>query len=189
MSQSTNRLIISLSGLVFLLSSLYFYTTFISPQFVEIQELRSKQVALVNRFNEYEEAINNQDNRINEFKRSEKLQASLTQILPTAPNVPILLNQLYGLAELNNILIDSIEFQPQPLKIDRSDSLARPHRAIRAIVKASGSYEEMKNYLNSIEANVRLMRIVSINIGDGFKRDPVLSYVIAVEAYYLNIEK
>lgn len=188
MSPSTNRLIISLGGLVFILASLYVYSTFISPQLVVIQKLRGRQAALLNRFYEYEKAIDNQGNRINEFKRVEQVQERFTQILPTSPEVPMMLNQLYGLAALNDISIDAIEFQKQALQVDRSDSLANPYHAIRAVIKSSGTYENMKNYLSNIETNIRLMRVISINIGDGFKRDPILSYIITVEAYYLNIK-
>jgi hypothetical protein len=108
------------------------------------------------------------------------------EVVPDKPNVPSFLNQIYGLAKLSDVSVDSINFQEMPLQVAEEGSLVRPYGSIQATVKCSSNYEDMKTYLSAIETNKRLMDTKIISIDGGFVDKPELSYTITVEAYYLS---
>jgi len=175
-----------MGSLLLIVGSLYVYSSLISPQLSVLRELRGKRQATMALLSDYETAIQEKNRVISRYQSVETLQNVFDEVVPPGQNVPSLLNQLYGLAKLNNIFVDSVEFQEMPLQTTTSKSLVKPYGTIQANIKCSSDYASMKNYLSAIETNVRLMNIRTITVTEGFSDDPTLSYTIAVEAYYLT---
>ena len=184
--ESTKRLAVSMGSLLLIVGSLYVYSSLISPQLSALQELRGKRQATMALLSDYETAIQEKNRVISRYQSVETLQSVFDEVVPPDQNVPSLLNQLYGLAKLNDIFVDSVEFQEMSLQTTTSKSLVKPYGTIQANVKCSSDYAAMKNYLGAIETNVRLMNIRTVTVTEGFGDNPTLSYTITVEAYYLT---
>jgi Tfp pilus assembly protein PilO len=184
--ESTKRLAVSMGSLVLIALSLYVYSSLISPQLSELQELRGKRQATLAALSDYETAIQEKNRVISRYQSVEPLQSVFDEVVPPDQSIPSLLNQLYGLAKLNNIFVDSVEFQEMPLQTTTSRSLVKPYGTIQANIKCASDYESMKAYLAAIETNVRLMNVRTVTVTEGFGDNPTLSYTIAVEAYYIT---
>jgi len=184
MKESTKRLVVSLGSLFFIASSLYVFAALINPMLAEIQRLRGTKQATIILLTDYEAAIKALDSVLAQYKDKAFLQDAFSTILPPEENIPSLLNQLYGLANLKGVLVDSVEFQKLPAQIMETDPLVKPRGVIQATIRCVSNYENMKRYLGALETNIRLINITSVNITEGFKEDPILSYTITIEAFY-----
>ncbi len=184
MKESTKRLVVSLGSLFFIASSLYVFASLINPMFTEIQELRGKKQAVTTLLTDYEAAIKALDSVLAQYKDKAILQDTFSAIIPLEENIPSLLNQLYGLASLKEVSIDSVEFQKLPAQIMEANPLVKPRGVIQATVRCRSNYENMKRYLGALETNMRLINITAVNITEGFKENPILSYTITIQAYY-----
>jgi len=184
MKESTKRLVVSLGSLFFIASSLYVFAILINPMLAEIQKLRSTKQATIILLADYEAAIKALDDVLARYKDKAVLQDTFSAIIPPEENIPSLLNQIYGLASLKEVLVDSVEFQKLPAQIMEAEPLVRPRGVIQATIRCVSNYENMKRYLGALETNVRLINIMAVNIVEGFKEDPILSYTITIEAYY-----
>jgi hypothetical protein len=185
MKQSTKRLYVSLGSLVLIAGSLYVYATLIKPEFLEIQTLRGERQAQSRLLADYKTTIEETNRVLAKYESVSVLQDNFSEVIPPSENIPSFLNQVYGLASLNNVFIDSIEFQYLPIQSVPAGSLIKPFGTLRALVTSSSNYEDMKGFISSLETNIRLMDIDSINISEGaIGSDPMLSYTLVVDAYY-----
>jgi Tfp pilus assembly protein PilO len=185
MNTSTKKLIVSLGGLLLVVGSLGIFIGSIMPQISTIKELQGKRQATADLLENYGEAIQETNRIISKYQSVDNLDTVFSEVIPEKPDVPSFLNQVYGLAKLNDVFIDLIDFQEMPLQVAEEGSLIQPYGSVRASIRCVSDYEEMKSYLNAIETNTRLMNVKLINIDGGFTSEPKLSYTITVEAYYL----
>ncbi len=185
MKGSEQRLITSLGSLALIAGALYIYASWISPEFNEIQKMRGEKQALNNVLSDYEAIMQKKISVIARYRDLTGVQEVFSKVMPATQEKPSFLNQLYGLASLNGVLISAIDFSELPLQIRAGDSLVRPYGTIQATIRGNSTYDNLKKYLGALQANVRIMNITAVNITDGFKDSPMLSYTITVETYYL----
>ena len=184
MKDPIKRLIVSLGSLVFIAGSLYVFASLINPTFAEIQKLRGTRQAITTLIADYEAVVEARNAILIRYEDMADLQDAFSEAMPSEENIPSLLNQLYGLAVLNEVAVDSIDFQKLPIQIAEEDSLVKPYGTIQATIRCVSDYENMKRYLGALETNMRLMNVTMVNITEGFTEDPILSYTITIEAYY-----
>jgi Tfp pilus assembly protein PilO len=184
MKDSAKRLYVSLGSLIFISAALYVYSSFINPEFAEIQRLRGERQGQMTLLADYQATIEETNRVIARYESVSALQDVFSEAVPQKENIPSFLNQIYGLAVLNNVLVDSVEFQYMPTQSTSATSLVRPFGTIRATVRCASGYDDIKNFTKAIETNVRLMDIYAVNITEGFRDDPILAYTLTVDTYY-----
>jgi Tfp pilus assembly protein PilO len=184
MKDSTKRFYSLMASFAMAIGALVVYTTMISPTLAEIQTLRGERQAKQNTYDDYRKTIETTNAVLARSQSLSTLTDTFNQSIPESESIPSLLNQLYGLARLNNVIVSAIDFQVLPTEVAPKDSIVRPLGKVRATVKCIGNYDDMKDYAKAIEANVRLMDIGSLDVSDGNKNNPSLIYAIAVDAYY-----
>lgn len=184
MKESAVRLYTSLGSLLMIVASLYVYSSFISPEIAEVQRIRGEKHAQELLLGNYEGMIGETNRIIGKYESLAALRDIFSEALPLEEDIPSFLNQVYGLAELNNVLVGSIDFQYLPIQTAEAGSITKPIGSIRATVRCASDYENMKNFMSAIETNVRLMDIAAVDIGEGFKADPTLAYTLTVDTYY-----
>ncbi|MFH1392294.1 MAG: type 4a pilus biogenesis protein PilO [bacterium] len=119
-----------------------------------------------------QEALQNQEQQsqlFQELKESKKLE-ELNQILPSNPEVPELLLQLENMASQNNLILKSINFTESQNEITAQATLA-------------GSYNALKNYIQALENNLRLIDLVSLNFQSP-KDGSYYNFNLTIKAYY-----
>ena len=185
MKESSIRFYISLGSLALFVGSIIVYSTMVSPILSEIQQLRGQRAAQIEAYNNYKNTIEETNKAIAKYQSIAEVGNALAEVVPLKEETPSLMNQLYGLARITNILIGSIEVQYMPLEATTKEQVLRPTGTVRVAVKCSGSYGDMKEYLKAIESNARLMDIYSLDISEGAKKgNSQLQYTIIVDAYY-----
>lgn len=78
---------------------------------------------------------------------------------PKNPQIPLLVAQLQSLAQSSNIVITSL--QTFEVEVPNSSVSTKKYYAFSFSISASGSYENLSEFINSV---VKMQRIVSINI-------------------------
>lgn len=111
-------------------------------------------------------------------------------ILPTHEARENLLVELKQISTENGMIIDSIDFyKPLPfqsIEQDQSQRTILAYKVLEIALKTNGSYESFKNFLKSIENNLRILDVDSIKLGANRREDNpnFFSFEIRLRAYY-----
>jgi Tfp pilus assembly protein PilO len=159
------------------------FFSFVVPKSREIQELRSERHALVEFVNEKNDAVGQVSELLNKYKSISALQETLSASLPTEEDVPGIVNQLQGLANLSGVVIDSLSLQFLSIRAQDNTATIEPVGTLRATVGIKGDYNSIKEYISLLETNIRIIDLNSMQISGGTEGN-VLSYEIVVDTYY-----
>lgn len=185
MKPSVYRLLSIVGSVLLLISAVVVYSRLVSPSYNEVQSLRDKKEAYLRLLEEQKEAINEATRILNEYQGLTQIQDNISMVLPNKEEVPSIINQLQGLAKINNLDIESLSLQYPPLKTVPPDSLVQPLGTVRVTMRLNGDYRNIRPYLEDIETNIRLIDVYSINIeGGGIPGKTELFYSIVLDTYY-----
>ncbi len=173
-------------GSVFLLiAAVVVYSRLVNPSYTEVQSLRDEREANLKLLEEQKGAIDEATRILNEYQGLTQIQDDISMVLPNKEEVPSIINQLQGLAKINNLNIDSLSLQYPPLKTVPADSLIQPLGTVRVTLRLNGDYRNLRPYLEDLETNIRLIDVYSINIeGGGVPGKTELIYNIVLDTYY-----
>lgn len=184
MKPSTYRLLSILGSSFLLIAAVIVYSNLVYPAYNEIQKLRDQRKADLNLLQEQGEAINAVNRLLSEYQSLAQIQENISMVLPNKEGVPSVINQLQGLARINNLNIDSLSLQYPPLKAS-ADSLIKPLGTLRVTVRLNGDYKNLRPFLEDIETNIRLMDVYSLGIeGGGVPGKIKLTYNLVLDTYY-----
>lgn len=102
----------------------------------------------------------------------------IKKILPDERDIPGLFAQFQELAAKNNLLLLSINFNEAPLAAS-TDGIKKISIAVDLLSTGSGSYQEIKRFVASLETNLRLLDIESVFYTPGSG-----SYSLIINTYY-----
>ena len=182
---------------------------FIKPAYNEIkiliQEIETKQ----NTLDEKQKLVVDIKKLISQYEDVKGKVNKVFYVLPNEAEIPNILVQLEALASENGIIFESINFgeiqQSEQEKItfkeetslspeeqgkeQENSKVVDRRKSISVDVKLIGSYENFKNYLKSLENNIRIMDIISINFSgiSGEEKGENLnnfSYLVKLKVYY-----
>lgn len=186
MKPSSYRLLTIVSSMVFVIGTIFVYTAFIRGTYEEIQVLRAKRDGAKETLAETEHAIESIKALAQKYESLTDLKDNFSLMLPGDKDLPTAINQLESLAIQKNVSIGSLvvsEIPSRTLLAKRTATAIRPVRAVLVDIKLTGTYDDMKDFLEAIQTNVRLMDVVSVKInGGGVKTD--LDHSIVVQTYY-----
>ncbi|MDD4930992.1 MAG: hypothetical protein PHG66_02430 [Candidatus Colwellbacteria bacterium] len=184
MKDSTKRFYGLLASFGMALGALIVFATLVVPAFQETQQLRGDKQAKQNEYDDYKKTIEETNKVISRSQSISALKEAFSQSVPTTEDIPSVLNQIYGMAKLNNVLVSAVDFQSMAIDPIKEGDIIKPTGKVRVTVKAISNYSDMRNFTRALETNVRLMDIYTFDISEGNKKDPILSYAITVDAYY-----
>ena len=145
--------------LVFTITALSFFGLFaISPTLSTIANL-NKQLS-DNKFvdQQLQEKINNLYLLQQKYSQLTPDLPYVLDSFPKDPQIPLLVAQLQSLAQSSNITINGL--QTFEVEIPNSSVNTKKYYAFSFSISASGSYENLSKFINSV---VKMQRIVSIN--------------------------
>lgn len=184
MRASAKRFYSLLVSIVLLVGALFVYSSFIIPEYGEIQRLRGEREGKSKLLTEYKDTAEALSNLLSKYKNVSQLQATLSLTLPLSEEVPQVFNQLQGLAGASDLKIDSMSFQYLPIDYSRG-SLFRPVGTLRIAMRFAGTYERFKEFLKAVETNVRILDVSFVSIeGGAIGKNPLLNYNLIVDTYY-----
>lgn len=106
-------------------------------------------------------------------------------ILPSGQDLPNLIVQLEALAFGGGLILEQIAFSEIEDPQSADQTKPKDHRVLTISLRLIGDYPSFENFLKTLEENMRLMDIVSINfstqLGEGFQ---FLNFDLNIKTYY-----
>ena len=146
---------------------------------------------LENQLKKEEENLRNRQKSLTDLKELEENYSSaklkvkdISNILPKEKQIPELLVQLEALAKENNLVLGSVSLA------STAEGEEKAYKSLGISLELAGSYSNLKKYLDSVEKNMRIMDITSLN----FSATPVVaegppdvfSYTVSMRTYYIE---
>ncbi len=166
MKTSTKRILSILFSAFFLMATLVVYGTLIQPEFQSASKLQGLVASKSQLYDNQKSAVTQVTNLITQFQSSTaKLQQTVGLAIPIGPNVTQALNQWQAIAVANQVNLLSLTIQPgQPSNPKGStQALVKKLYNIPTEVNVSGSYNSLKQFLNSTETNARIMNVTDFD--------------------------
>lgn len=187
----SKRFISVLLSFTFIAIALVVYINLIKPTYKSIKEDQARLEALTQKNDENTEVFNKLKAVLAELKKSSDLQNRISMTLPLDPNAADSMNQITAVAISNGLTVASIDIADAP-NIPTSGvkagtvSLVKSTGVLRNTIRATGSYTQVRDFLQGIESGVRLSSIKSLKIGKasaGTNQDS-FSVTVDIETFY-----
>lgn len=165
------------------------------PAFEKVTDTRNKIKIIKNTIEEKEELSVKVEQLKEVYNARQEDIKKLYYVLPEKQQVPELIVQFETLASGNGLFLEEIAIEPKQRK-PAPDEEEKTEKSIRekilnqvnvleASLVLSGNYQSFKNFLSSLEQNVRLMDVTKIEISSKKgEENAVLNFKVVLETYY-----
>lgn len=185
MKSSTQRAVSMVLAAALVVGGFIVFATLVSPAYQDIQQLRGDLSAKSELFQTQSQQFTQVQNLIAQYQGVTRLQETLSLALPQREEVAEVVNQINALAQASGILVNSAGLDIQPIKKETRPVLVRGLGSARLSLKLIGSYAAFKNFLQSLETNIRLMDLVDLKITPAGKpSEDIHFYTLTVDTYY-----
>ena len=198
MKTSSKRILSILLSAFFLMATLVVYGSLIQPEITASSALQSVVASKINLYNSQKAAVAQVASLISQFKSAAKLQETVGLAVPIGPNTTQALNQWQAISVANQVNLQSLDIQSDKISKQKvvAQSLVKKLQNIPTKVSATGGYGALKQFLNSIETNARVMNVTSFTFRTtpgsqtglpaqaGLGRNPTYSLELNVVAFY-----
>lgn len=170
MRQSTKRLTSSLFALTLFVGAVILFINFIQPAYGEIIRLRGEEAARAQFADTEADVVGQVKNLVTLFNSEIDKNQTVSLALPLTPEVAETVGQLHGIAMANNLSADAYQASAMDPQVDLSrnqapDSpalVAAPLGEVKLTAGFRGTYRDIKNFLQNIETNVRIMDMITV---------------------------
>lgn len=139
------------------------YANLIRPTTEEIAAKRSIVFSKNQTFQDQRNAVTRVQDLISRSEGVSRLQGSISSMLPTDPNVTQVLNQLDAIVRSSRTELTSLSIASAPFE-SSGQALVRRLGVLKLTFSVAGSYESIKSFLQSIETNIRLFNVESVQV-------------------------
>jgi len=186
MKESNKRMLSLLAAFVLFLVSLFIFSSFVKPTFLEVRDLREQLKTERDRLNAQKNASTAMDNFYADYnKNAASIKSLLETALPGGKDVPQSVFQVQSLSYASGLKLRSFSVELANVASGGEKagaSLIKKVEKIEMDVKLSGKYESFKNFLKALETNVKLTDVKSIDISTATGGD--LVFGLKLNAYY-----
>ncbi|MFH1188793.1 MAG: type 4a pilus biogenesis protein PilO [bacterium] len=189
MKASSYRLLIIVASMTFVIGSIFVYTQFIRSVYGEIQVLRAKRDSAMQTLALTQQSIESIKRLSEKYDSLTELKDNFSLMLPSRADLPAIINQIEVLAKQNDVKVTTltVEYVNPKARLGEKVSTLRPIYSLLIDMRLAGEYTDMKDFLESIQTNTRIMDVVSLKInGGGSSAKNSLEYSIIIQTYYQN---
>ncbi len=184
MKNTSKRIMFIVLSLVFLLASVWVYSSLIRSSYQGASDLRVKYENQKDVLDKYQSTITKVKKLFDELNNSSEIKNQVSLVLPKEKDVAYLVAQINGLAKLNSLNVESISTSIAPLQPSKS-KIVRSIGQMKADVKMSGSYGGFKAFIDQMQNNVLILDIADIKIDSPAKTEQqLLNYTLSIRSYY-----
>lgn len=169
------------------IASLFIYSSLIRPVYSEIKNLRAETNSRLDVINKNKTSIAQVQKLLSEYQNIAQVQKVTSSILPLEENVPLVINQIFGLVNLNKLSIESVAIKKLAIKPSVQQKLVKGVGTLRFNLRLAGSYENFKMFIQNMETNANLLDLNDLKIETDAKTKlsgENFLYTITVDSYY-----
>lgn len=171
-----------LLALLFLVAAFLIFFDLIQPTYGDLQTKKGKQLSSENFLRDEQHVIDQAKKLIAQYQTESQAQDNLALAMPSGPSVANALAQVYGIAQNNNLTVQSIALSPPMIQLQNQSQgqasagargaptsfsgsqIIKPMGTLSLQVTALGSYESFKNFASQLEANIRLFDLTGLSL-------------------------
>lgn len=180
-----------LLSFVFFVLALFLYNSFIRPTYDTIKIEQGKLIAARQKNAQYADVFARLREASSMVQQSADVQARVSMAFPLETNIPDSMNQLSVIALANGLAITSIDIAHAPIVSSvagktGASSLIKGIGVLKNSIRLTGTYEQLKAFLQGVETSVRIASITSMKI-DKIANPVVpgtMNITVEVETYY-----
>lgn len=191
MKYLSKRFISVLLSFAFIAIAMVLYINFIKPTYANIKADQGKLAAVKQKNQEYKEVFGKLKAVLDELKKSSDLQDRISMTFPLEANAADSMNQITAVAIANGLTVTSVDIAEAPVVPvlgvkPGAVSLVKGTGVLRTSIRASGSYAQLRAFLQGIESGVRISSIGSIKISKviAAANPDTFTATVEVETYY-----
>ena len=163
-----------LLSVALLAGALLVYFDLIQPVYGDLQTKKGKQLSSQDFLISEQTVVSQAKKLISQYDSASQAQGSLGLAMPSGPDIAGALAQIYGIAQNNAFTVKSINISPPVIRPQSAQpsgggagagsQLVKPMGSIMFQLSAIGSYENLKNFVSQLEANIRIFDLTSLSI-------------------------
>lgn len=191
MKYLSKRFISILLSFTFIAIAMVVYINFIKPVYADIKSDQAQLESIRQKNHENSEVFGKLKAVLTELKKSSDLQDRISMTLPLEPNAADSMNQVTAVAVSTGLVVSSIDIVeapiiPVPGVKAGTASLVKSTGVLRNTLKATGTYPQLKGFLQGIESGVRLSSIKSVKVGkaNSVTNPDLLAITVEIETFY-----
>ena len=165
MSASTKRALSLIFSAGLVVASLFIYATLISPEYADVKNLRGELSSKSNLLNNQKISIDQVTKLFAQYQSAAKLGESLSLALPEDESISSIMAQINAISQASGLAVQSVGLNYLPAKPAAITlTSAKGIGSLKLDLKLSGPYSGFKNFLQSLETNIRIMDMQSLKI-------------------------
>ncbi|MBM3281594.1 MAG: hypothetical protein FJY91_02520 [Candidatus Harrisonbacteria bacterium] len=169
----------------FLILGFITYASFIRPKIDEILRYRGILESKASFYKSQRDAVKKVNDLVMKYRGAARLEETISLSLPQKEDLSSIFAQLKSIATLSSLVIELFSVKNLPSKELVKGDLVKNIGTIELSLRLSGRYENLEEFLRSVETNIRLMDVTNLSIGRlGSEKSDVLSYNITIRTYY-----
>lgn len=199
MKQTTKRFLSLILGLVFLVGALVVFFEFVQPAYEDAQAIKSQQFSLRNFLDNEGATIKQVKDLISAYQGQGEVQQAVSLALPTTEDLAGAIAQLYGLAQNNGLIFESVSVSVSlaapSARIEEGGTggatfaLQKSIGSINFQLKLVGPYAALKAFVSRLETNLRIFDLKSLVIQPASQtaksaQVDLYNYDVGVASYY-----
>lgn len=191
MRQSTKRLISLVGALILFGVAFIVYVTFTSPSYAEAQKVKSEMLGKRTLIENQKAAIAQVEKLINQSAAQEQLRQVVSLALPPTKDESGVIHEINTLATTNRLAVQSLTAVSGSresnggARATTTISLVKAYGTVSVQVRLAGSYADFKQFLRSLETNVRMFDVRTLNVDPvGKANQDTYTFDLTVATYY-----
>ncbi|MCL4400324.1 type 4a pilus biogenesis protein PilO [Patescibacteria group bacterium] len=187
MKGSTKRALSILFSVFFLIASFIVYTNLIQPEMGTASELQAEVASKNNAYQSQKNAVAQVSKLIGQFQNATALQESLSLGMPIGPGITQALNQWYAISGNSQANVQSLDIKLNNSLSPAAQPLTKRMGTVVVNLGVVGTYDSIKQFLNSLESNARVINVSSLDfkpVGQATGSSPLYSLELTVNTFY-----
>lgn len=164
MRVSTKRILSMVVALVLLVGALMVYGSLIRPALDGIGVIRGEIAAKQDLLNNQEVAVSQARDLLGELQNSRRIEETVSLAIPIGENTTQAMSQIQAIVQNSNVTVQSLSLSPKPFLSNVRQSLVRRLGVLQFNLSVNGGYDNIKNFLESLETNVRVANLETLKL-------------------------
>ena len=185
---SSLRFVSLIASLAILIACLIFYSLLLKPAYNEVNQLRGDLASKSELVKDQRRVVEKVKELLDQYPSLSGPRQTISLAIPNREEYPTLITQVNGLAHAAGLILQSLSLATQTFT--QAATVAGPSLPVVGIIQmsleTSGSYQSLKNFIQTLETNIRIMDLVSFSINP-LSGSGNYNYNLVVNTYYQTL--